>query len=409
MGKNGFHLWFVGAVAVWLSLLSSCGTDSSDEKRNSGEVEGSASQSSRVADRCELVQNGFGSNGSTALRVEKIVTGLTVPWSLAFLSSNEFLVSERPGRIRLVRNGVLVPEPVLTLSNVLEANEGGLLGLAAHPNARQNGWVFVYYTVNKNGRAVNRVERYRLSPGHTTAIFERLLIDDIPAGQFHDGGRLKFGPDGNLYIGTGDARNPSLSQDLQSNAGKVLRIDIEGNPPKDNPAPESPVFISGVRNVQAFDWIDSSILAIGDHGPSGELGRTGHDELTLAKAGANLGWPSTWQCDQGAGVTRPILVWEQAAPPGGLAYYSGAAIPEWIGSVLIATLRSEHLHRVALEQINGEWVMTTHEVYLRNQYGRLRDVAQAPDGSLYVTTSNCDGRGTCGPERDMILRITKAQ
>jgi glucose/arabinose dehydrogenase len=223
-----------------------------------------------------------------------------------------------------------------------------------------------------------------------------VLIDGIPAARFHDGGRLRFGPDGMLYVGTGDAREPSRSQDPRSTAGKILRVTADGEIPNDNPIAGSAAYVMGVRNTQGFDWSEAGTLFVTDHGPSGELGRRGHDEVNVVTAaGANLGWPRLFGCDGGQGMVRPALTWLGAVPPGGAIVYGGSAIPEWQGDLIVATLGSQHLHRVRFDA-GGR--LAGHEVYFQGApprgLGRLREVAEGPDGALYVTTSNCDGAAT---------------
>src|SRR5262249_11556015 len=144
--------------------------------------------------------------------------------------------------------------------------------------------------------------------------------------------------------GTGDARTPDNSQDPRSLAGKILRIAPDGTIPGDNPLPGTPVFVLGVRNVQGLDWLDDGRLVLTDHGPSGELGRSGHDEIDVARAGDNLGWPEQWRCDQAAGRVAPRLVWNVAVPPGGGLFYRGDAVAAWQNSFLVGTLGSKHLH-----------------------------------------------------------------
>jgi glucose/arabinose dehydrogenase len=333
------------------------------------------------------------------------VTGLEVPWGLAFLPNGDILVTERPGRIRLVAGGVLQPQSIATLQ-VGETGEGGLLGIALHPNFASNRYFYVYYTTTKNGSGVNRVQRYIISNDRTSATPDKVLIDDIPSGTFHDGGRIKFGPDGYLYIGTGDAVNAPLAQDPSSPNGKILRLTPDGDIPSDNPQSGKPWFVGGIRNLEAFDWADFATIILADHGPSGEYqGRTGGDKVSFARRGDNLGWPTIWHCESKAGLVSPILTWNTATPPGGGAIYKGNKIPEWTGSFIVGTLGSKHLHRVAFNSSG----VTTHEVYLSgnppNGYGRLRDVVSGPDGYLYVTTSNCDSRGSCPADKDYILRI----
>ena len=357
---------------------------------------------------CLFVAEGFGPPGMAALKAETIVSGLEVPWGIAFLPGGDWLVTERPGRVRLIRNGAVIAT-VLTME-IAPGAEGGLLGIVASPAFEQDGLFYVYATVVVDGARMNRVLRYHLDAEHRAATLDRIILARLPSAEYHDGGRLRFGPDGMLYVGTGDAHDPALAQARDSLGGKILRVAPDGAIPPDNPFFPSPIFILGVRNTQGFDWIDRSTLVVTDHGPSGELGRTGHDEVSLAHAGDNLGWPRIYGCETAPGKVTPALSWEEAVPPGGAAVYTGTAIPEWRGSVLIGTLRSKHLHRVELDPDNPRRVRR-HEVYFQGDpptgFGRLREVIMGPDGELYVTTSNCDGRGTCPPSQDRILRLTR--
>jgi aldose sugar dehydrogenase len=350
---------------------------------------------------CGRVESGHGPEGSVPIVVDTVVTGLEVPWSLAFLPNGDWLVTERPGRIRIVREGKLLP--AIAEVPVARQGEGGLLGAALHPEFAQNRLFYLYFTAEKAGREVNRIERWRLSDDGARAQRERTIIDDIPAARYHDGGRLRFGPDGKLYAGTGDASEPKLSQSKQSLAGKILRLEPDGSIPPDNPIAGSPIYLLGIRNTQGFDWLDDKTLVVTDHGPSGELGRRGNDEVSVVGAGANLGWPTIWGCETKEGLASPALSFKEATPPGGAAIYRGSAIPEWKGSLLVGTLRSEHLQRIAFADNRS---VTRQERYLTG-YGRLREVVMGPDGHLYVTTSNCDGRGECPADQDRILRVRR--
>lgn len=354
--------------------------------------------------QCLLVEDGFGSPGTVNVRVEEVVTGLDVPWGIAFLPNGNMLVSERSGQIRLVQNNTLRQQAVAAV-DVSDQGEGGLLGIATHPDFASNRFFYVYFTANSSGSVVNRVERWQLSQDGFSATRDRTIIDNIPVAQFHNGGRIRFGPDGMLYIGTGDARQPDLSQDVNSLAGKILRVTPDGEVPDDNPFPGNPAYILGIRNTQGFDWVNESTLWVSDHGPSGDLGRSGHDEVTVAQAGDNLGWPTVYRCETQQDLNTPAIVWQQAMPPGGATIYRGNTIPEWNGSLIVAALRAEQLQRVVIDPQSGQ--VQQHEVYLQGQQGRLREAIMGPDGELYVTTSNCDGRGSCPPERDKILRITR--
>jgi glucose/arabinose dehydrogenase len=303
-------------------------------------------------------------------------------------------VTERPGRVRLVQGGKLVPQPVANVT-VSQQSEDGLLGIALPPG--DAGTVFLYTTQDDG----NRIERWTLAADHRSMRFDKVIFSGIARAQFHDGGRLRFGPDGMLYAGTGDARNPDSSQDPSSPNGKLLRLTPEGKPAPGNPTAGNPAILSGIRNTQGFDWIDKDTLVVSDHGPSGEMLRSAMDEINLVKPGANLGWPTIYGCQRRDGMVTPLITWDHALPPGGLAIYRGTSIAAWKDSVLVATLGSEHLHRVVLE--GGK--VKEHETYFLRQFGRLREAIMGPDGNLYLTTSNCDGRGSCPPEKDQILRV----
>lgn len=364
--------------------------------------------STSSADYCQLVEEGLGPRGEVEVRAEEVADGLEVPWGMLFMGDGDILVTERPGRIRLVRDGRLIGEPVATVE-VAAAGEGGLLGIQKHPDYEDNHRFYIYVTADSDGDVVNRVELWQLSQDGEalSASRKRVILDDIPASRFHNGGRMRVGPDGMLYVGTGDAQNPENAQDPQVLAGKVLRLTPSGEIPDDNPFPNSPAYILGVRNTQGFDWRDRSTMLVTDHGPTGEMGRTGHDEVNVASAGENLGWPTIYSCQDEPKMRPPSLVWDEAVPPGGAAIYTGDAISQWKGSLLVGTLGSRHLHRVVFE--DGSRRVKRHETYFLGDqpegYGRLREVAMGPDGHLYVTTSNCDGRGTCPPDGDKILRI----
>jgi aldose sugar dehydrogenase len=361
--------------------------------------------SAAPAPGCTLVESGWGAAGAVAIRVERVATGLSVPWGLAFLPGGDVLVTERPGRVRLLRGGKLVAAPVVTIP-VGEQGEGGLLGIAADPAFAQNRRFYVYYTAEVGGRTVNRLVRWVLGVDGLSAREDRVLLDGISAERFHDGGRIRFGPDGMLYVGTGDAGKPPRSQERDTPNGKILRLTTDGAPAPGNPTPGSPVFVLGVRNVEAFDWLDDGTLVVADHGPSGELGRRGHDEVSVARAGANLGWPEIYGCEGRQGMVSPAIAFKQSMPPGGGSVYRGDVVPAWKGSFLVGTLGSRHLHRFA---ISPDGHLAAHETYLLGDppagLGRVRDVEQGPDGAVWVTTSNCDGRGTCPAEKDVVARI----
>jgi aldose sugar dehydrogenase len=361
----------------------------------------------RAEERCMLVPApSMGPAGGTALKAEVVADGLEIPWSLAFLPDGDILFTERPGRVRMIKDGALTP-PVLSLP-AIHQGEGGLLGIAMDPKFEQNRFFYLYATMRGPEGAQNEVQRFRLSEDGSSARLDRVLLSGIPAAQYHDGGRLRFGPDGMLYVGTGDAGRPESAHDLGSLSGKILRMTRDGGIPEDNPFRGRLVFVRGVRNPAAFTFAPDGALIVADHGPSGEMGRTGHDEISRARAGNDLGWPSRYGCEGGLGVVTPMIVFERATPPGGVEFYTGDELGDWKGSLLVATLGSRHLHRVELDRTGAR--VATHEVYFAGDppsgLGRLRDVVTGPEGAVYVTTSNCDGRGTCPRDGDKIVRIT---
>jgi aldose sugar dehydrogenase len=359
------------------------------------------------ANACEQLDQGFGSVGQEPVHFERVAGGLTVPWAIGWLPGGDMLVTERVGRIRRITSAGEV-RTIATVSLGASSQEGGLLGLALHPQVATNGQFYVYYTTVTAAGVRNQVERWKLAVDGNSAVPDGVIVADIPALQFHNGGRIRFGPDGYLYVGTGDAGIPASAQDPRSLAGKILRVTDNGEIPDDNPFPGSRAWILGVRNTQGFDWRQDGRMVMTDHGPSGlpaEAGRSGHDEINLVEAGDNLGWPTYYACEPGSPVV-PSLTWADALPPGGTAIYTGSEIPAWLGDVLIGVLGVGgdigHLNRVRIADDGKLQLVETY--FLGAGLGRIREVAMGPDGSLYFTTSNCDGRGECGAG-DGIYRV----
>lgn len=234
---------------------------------------------------------------------------------------------------------------------------------------------------------------------------EQVLIDKIPAAPIHDGGRIKFGPDGKLYVTTGDSANPNLAQDLTSLAGKILRINPDGSTPTDNPFSNSLVYSYGHRNPQGLDWDPlTGKLVETEHGPSGEKGFA-HDEVNVIEPGKNYGWPNVVGKANDPRYVDPIIdTGDVTWAPSGASFYHADKIPGWKDKFFIATLRGNHLRILQLDTEANKVISS--EAVLQGTYGRLRDIAQGPDDYLYILTSNTDGRGLPAPDDDKILRIT---
>ncbi|MGH7313345.1 MAG: PQQ-dependent sugar dehydrogenase, partial [Candidatus Rokuibacteriota bacterium] len=315
---------------------------------------------------------------------------LEVPWALAFAPDGRLFITERPGRIRVLGDGRLDPKPVATLP-VAARGEGGLMGLALDPEFAKTGRLYVCYTMSKRGSLVNRLAVLTFREGR--AGDERVLVDDIPGATVHDGCRVKFGPDGRLYVTTGDAAEPRLAQRLASLAGKILRYNADGSVPADNPFPGSPVYTLGHRNPQGLAWDGAGRLFASEHGPSGFPG--GHDELNLIRPGRNYGWPEVYGRAGREGFDDPVLEsGSRTWAPSGMAILGDAAY--------IAALRGQRLLRVGLA---ADGSVTGVSSLLEGTYGRLRDVVVGPDGALYVATSNRNGRGSPAANDDRILRL----
>ena len=342
----------------------------------------------------------FTAADGTRFKAETVVRNLVVPWSVAFAPDGRLFVTERPGRVRVVENGVLLGTPALTVNDVFAVGEAGLLGLALDPAFAQNGHVYLIYTESRPGLSpVNRVVRFREL--NNTLAEAVTILDEIPGSSIHDGGRLRFGPDGALYITMGDARDLDAPQDLASFNGKILRINPDGTVPADNPF-ASPVYSSGHRNPQGLDW----------HPITGELwatehGDIGNDEVNRIDAAASYGWPVIEGDATMPGMRPPVLFFSPSIAPSGASFYTGHTLPGFRNDLFFATLRGEHLHRVRLDPANPR-VVVSDERLLEGRFGRLRDVVPGPDGALYLLTNNRDGRGTAAADDDRLIRLVPA-
>ncbi len=343
-------------------------------------------------------------SGAT-LRVETFVSGLEVPWSMAFTSPERLLVTERPGRVRIVEKGSLLPKPLAALADVEASGESGLMGLALAPDYPASRLLYLAYAYDAPRGSAVRIVRFR--DGADALSQRTVILEGIPAARYHAGCRLRFGPDGKLYVTTGDATDRKIAQDLKSLGGKTLRLNPDGSVPADNPFPGSPVFSFGHRNSQGLDWDPKSGLQIQtEHGPSGFDGPGGGDEVNIVEAGKNYGWPIVHHRASREGMRSPVLEYTPAVAPSGASFSRGDLLPSFRGDFFFATLRGERLVRVRFDPSNPRQVAETEEL-LQGVYGRLRDVVSGPDGALYVATSNRDGRGKPRPGDDQILRIVE--
>jgi glucose/arabinose dehydrogenase len=339
--------------------------------------------------------------------VQVVASGLEAPWAVDLAPDGRLFVTERPGRVRVItpgNGGGLRAEPWATVRVSAQSGaERGLLGIALDPEFARSGFVYLYYSYPTGTSSRNRVVRMRDEGGR--GVDETVLLDDIPGESIHDGGRVKFGPDGKLYVTTGDAASSANGQDTRSLAGKILRLEKDGKIPTDNPFPGSPVYSFGHRNVEGIAWQpDTGALYATEHGPSGVFPECCHDEVNLVARGANYGWPTVRGIAHDARFVDPLI---ESGPtdtwaPSGAAFATRPGALR--GSLLFATLRGSHLHRVVFGA-DGRMV-AFEERLLENRFGRLRDVFELPTGDLLVLTSNRDGRGNPARDDDRVLLIT---
>lgn len=380
----------VPTVAVLaLAAFAACGSSSASERPEQTRPPSTAGVAG-APEGAGPGESGPGEGTADAGVARQVATGLDVPWGVGFLPDGRALVSERDsGRILLLSAAGGTPTEVIRLPDVVHRSESGLLGLAVSPEYADDRLVYAYYTTASD----NRIVRFRMGEDCRAEPGLEPVLTGLPAAPNHDGGRIAFGPDGFLYAAVGDAQMPASAQDPNSLGGKILRMRPDGAVPSDNPTPGSLVYSLGHRNVQGIAWDSAGRLW------ASEFGQNSWDEINLIRPGANYGWPEVegvgGENADGGRFVDPLVTWttDEASP-------SGIAIR---GSVLYAAaLRGERLWMVDLE---GAGVVGEPRATLIGELGRLRTVVTAPDGTLWLTTSNTDGRGNprAGDDRIMAL------
>ena len=398
-GTKRFLVRSLVALAAVLVVSVGCGGGESQSSNEPSEAEDTASQTELAESETPAPEDtqapqpgGSAEAGPVEVETTVVAAGLEAPWDLVFTPDGEALVSERDSsRLLSIDSSGNIEELQRLPEN--GTGEGGLLGIALSPNYESDGYIYAYYTTDTD----NRVTRFRLGEDPEP------ILTGIPVLTYHNGGRIAFGTDGNLYVGTGDAGDTSNSQDLNSLGGKILRVIPGGDVPADNPFSNSPIYSYGHRNVQGLAWDEGGQLY------ATEFGQNRYDEVNRIQPGGNYGWPAV----EGEGgffasgeYIDPIATWVTSeASPSGAAILKNGAIPQWEGSFFMAALRGQRLYRLALDPSG---TVTEQEELLSGQAGRLRHVVQAPDGSLWVLTSNRDGRGTPIATDDRILRLAPA-
>ena len=370
-------------AALALAVLATACSSGSGVEDSSGREDTAASASEAEADGTDSAQSSSSPGHDDP---EVIASGLEAPWSVVFVGDTP-LVSERDsGRLLEISSDGDARE-VARLDEVEATGEAGLHGLAVRDDE-----LYAFYAAGDE----NRIERFDLlgEAGSLSLGEPETVLDGLPTGSFHNGGRLAFGPDGMLYATLGDTGDRDSAQDRQALSGKILRMSPDGEVPEDNPFDDSLVFTMGHRNPQGIAWDEQGTMY------ASEFGQDTWDELNVIEAGGNYGWPEVEgiATEGGAGeggsddFTDPVQQWppSEASP-------SGMAVTDQ--SIVIAGLRGQRLHEVAFDDLS-----TSTQLWA-GEHGRLRDVARAPDGSLVVATNNTDGRGEPGPDDDRLLRF----
>jgi aldose sugar dehydrogenase len=343
-------------------------------------------------------------NKENSEKIDVFCKDLEVPWSIVFTSASRVLVNERPGRLRIIESGKLVNEPLREFSEVSSGSEEGLMGLALDPDYQSNKLIYLSYAYEGSDGLVVKVVRFK--DNGTSLSDEKTIFDNIPAARFHAGCRLRFGPDKKLYITTGDAGERKMAQDIGNLYGKILRINSDGTIPTDNPFANSPVWSYGHRNPQGIDWYPGTdILWETEHGPSGFDGPGGGDEVNVILKGGNYGWPVVSHENSKEGMVSPLLVYTPAEAPASGMFYTSDKIPEYKNNFFFGCLRGNGIIRVIIDETDHTKVKSWEK--LAETYGRIRDIAQGPDGYIYFSSSNRDGRGNVQKGDDKIYRITE--
>ena len=379
------HKALILLYCVCLVMILGCSNDDATNR----DTKPATDLDGGLSDNMEMIVEGI------PYDIEFVAEGLNVPWEMVFSDEETIYFTERPGNLRVIRSGELKEEPLLELgAPFISGGEGGLLGLEIDPNFEENRYMYIYHSYEENGAILNRV--LRIIVGNEKAQIDQVIFDGIVGATNHNGGRIKIGPDGMLYITAGDKYEPDLAQNPGSMGGKIFRIHLDGSIPSDNPFAGSPVYSYGHRNPQGLAW----------HPESGQLyssehGQSAHDEINKIEAGKNYGWPIIEGNETEDGMVSPILhSGNETWAPSGMTFVSEGP---WENQLMVANLRGTQLLKVELDA-SGEGVNNV-EMLFKEEYGRIRNIVEGPDGYLYMMTNNRDGRGIAADNDDRIIRL----
>lgn len=322
------------------------------------------------------------------LRDSVILSGLSHPWEILWGPDDHIWMTERGGRVSRVNPETGELQPLITINEVVDRGEGGLLGMALHPQFNVQPYVYVVYNYENNGGDyLEKLVRFTWGPSTGTLTSPQTLLENIPAANIHNGSRLLIVGD-QLFMSTGDAANSSRAQDPQSLSGKILRLNLDGNVPGDNPVAGNPYWSLGHRNPQGLVYANNRLFS-SEHGPNSD------DEINIIRKNENYGWPTVrGYCDENDEtsfcnantVAEPIRAWTPTVATCGLDFYDSDLIPQWKNSLLLTTLKNQRVYQLKLSE-DGNSVAQTNEYY-EGRYGRLRDLCISPDGKVYFASSN---------------------
>lgn len=350
--------------------------------------------------RCKKSDNNGGSPSPNPVVIKDsvLVQGLNYPWEILWGADNFIWMTERGGRISRVNPATGAVTPLLTISEVVSTGEGGLLGMVLHPNFSANPYVYVVYNYNSGSGYREKIVRYTYTGSALNSPLT--LLENVAASSIHNGSRLLITPDLKLYITTGDASNTGLPQTESSSSGKILRLNLDGSIPADNPVAGNAYWSLGHRNPQGLVYANNRLYS-SEHGPSTD------DEVNIIEKGRNYGWPNVpGFCDAGSeqsfctanNVKEPMKAWTPTVAVCGLDYYNNDLIPQWKNSLLLVALKEARLYQLKLDAANTGISSITE--YFAGSYGRMRDLCVSPAGNVYICTSN-------GSNNDRIILVTK--
>jgi glucose/arabinose dehydrogenase len=323
----------------------------------------------------------------TTVDTTTVISGLDIPWEIQWGPDDHIWTTERFGRVSRINPETGEQTVILDISaQVTQSGESGLLGMVLHPDFEDSPFVYMAYTYSDGPDILERIVRYEYTG--TILYDEVILLDNIRGSHNHDGCRLIISPDYKLFITTGDALVPNASQNINDLSGKVLRINLDGTIPSDNPYPGNPVWSIGHRNAQGLYLADNGILYSSEHGPSTD------DELNIIEKGENYGWPEvhgycdqSWEMDfcNANDVTEPLAAWTPTVAASDIILYDHPSIPEWQGSILMTTLKNKRIYELELDASGMN--VTGQNQFFTNLWGRLRDICVGPDGAIYLATN----------------------